>query len=435
MSPGVEQLSSGERAFYHVHRARIAFIRKDLKQASYEGKRALDYSQKIQYGLSLAVTRLMLAQIFNRMGKRDEALEYLEQGRQYAVKTNCRYILMVVLFSEAQFAIEGGHQDRGCDLMRQAFGLAREGGYVVGVVDDPAAMVKMCEKALEEGIETGHVQTIIRRRGLIPETPPLHLENWPWPVKIYVLGRFELFKDGQPVQDNRKVQKKPLLMLKAMIALGGKGIDEERLMDILWPEADGDQAYSALTTTLSRLRQLLGEKVLEVQAGRVTLNPRYCWVDAWAFEGLADKAEDLWRGSHSGDGQAEALQLMGKAVELYQGPFLSDEGSKPFWALPLGERLKNHLLFLIEKLGRSLEQKEQWGQAIVLYRKGLEVDNLAEELYRRLMACYGSLGETVKAVQVYRQLKTTLASILEIEPSPETETLYRSLTSPHKLKK
>ena len=74
-------------------------------------------------------------------------------------------------------------------------------------------------------------------------------------------------------------------MLKALIALGGKGIDEERLMDILWPEADGDQAYSALTTTLSRLRQLLGEKVLEVQAGRVTLNPRYCWVDVWTFEG------------------------------------------------------------------------------------------------------------------------------------------------------
>ncbi len=52
MSPGVEQLSNGERAFYHVHRARIAFIRKDLKQASYEGKRALDYAQKIQYGLN-----------------------------------------------------------------------------------------------------------------------------------------------------------------------------------------------------------------------------------------------------------------------------------------------------------------------------------------------------------------------------------------------
>jgi LuxR family maltose regulon positive regulatory protein len=435
MSPGVEQLSNGERAFYHIHLARIAFIRKDLDQASYEGKLALEHAEKIQYGLTLAVARLMLAQISHRMGRRKEALEYLEQGRQYALKADCRYISMVVSLSEAQFALEGGDHDQDCKLMRQAFGLAREGGYVVGVIDDPTVTVKMCQKALEEGIETEHVRTIIRRRGLVPETPPLHLENWPWPVEISVLGRFELFKEGQPVEFNRKVQKKPLLMVKAMIALGGRNIDEERLMDIIWPEADGDQAYSALTTTLSRLRQLLGEKVLEVQAGRVSLSPSYCWVDVWAFEDLADKAEGLWRGSHSGDGRANALQLMGKAVDLYQGSFLGDEGSKLFWALPLGERLKNRFLFLIEKLGRSLELKEQWEQAIVLYRKGLEVDNLTEELYRRLMVCYGSIGETVKAAQVYLQLKTPLSSSMGIDPSPKTETLYRTLTSPLKIKK
>ena len=188
MSPRVEQLSNGERAFYHIHLARISFIRKDLDQAAYEGKRALDYAQKIQYGLTLSVAQLMLAQIFNRMGRRDEALEYLEQSRRYAVQSECRYILVVALLSEAQFALEGGDHDHGCELLRKGFGLAREGGYVVGVIDDPTVTVKICQKALEEGIETEHVQMIIRRRGLVPETPPLHLENWPWPVKICLLG-------------------------------------------------------------------------------------------------------------------------------------------------------------------------------------------------------------------------------------------------------
>jgi pentatricopeptide repeat protein len=242
----------------------------------------------------------------------------------------------------------------------------------------------------------------------------------------------ELLKDGNPVEFPRKIQKKPLLLLKAIIALGGRDVDEERLTDILWPEADGDQAYTALTTTLSRLRQLLGEKVLEVRAGRVSLNPRYCWLDVWAFEDLAHKAEDSWKEGHSGDGNVKVLPLMGKAVDLYRGPFLAEEGSEYFWAMPLRERLRNRFLVLIEKLGRSLEQEKQLGQAIVLYQKGLEVDNLAEELYRRLMACYGSLGEIVKAVQVYRQLKTALSSVLGVEPSPKTEALYRTLTSPAK---
>ena len=92
-------------------------------------------------------------------------------------------------------------------------------------------------------------------------------------------------------------------------------------MDILWPEADGDQAYSALTTTLSRLRRLLGEKGLEVQAGRVSLSPHYCWSDVWAFEHLINKAEDFWRGSHSGDSKAKALQLMVKARRSVPGSF------------------------------------------------------------------------------------------------------------------
>jgi DNA-binding SARP family transcriptional activator len=376
----------------------------------------------------------MLAQIFHRMQRRGEALEYLDQARYYAVKADCRPQLALISLIEAQFSFESGDHEKGCEQLQKAFVMAREVGYVFGIIDDPTVTVRMCEKALEEGIEIEHVQTIIRRRGLVPQKPPLHLENWPWPIKIFTLGKFELLKEGQPLQYNRKMQKKPLLLLKALIALGGKDIDEERLTDILWPEADGDQAYSAFRTTLSRLRQLIGEKVIESHAGRLTLNPLSCWVDVWAFEDLAGKAEELLKRKKPGDGFPKALQWMGKAIDLYQGSFLSDERDEPFWALLLRERLKDRFLALIKKLGHSIEQSEQWNQAIALYQMGLEVDNLAEELYRRLMVCYSRRGETVQAVQIYRRLKNTLASVLGIEPSPKTETLYRTLTAPQKIK-
>ena len=145
--------------------------------------------------------------------------------------------------------------------------IGKEKGFLNTFIDQPAVTARLCIKALEEGIEVPYVQEIIRKRRLIPEKPPLHLENWPWPVKIRTLGRFELFKNGNPFNFPGKAQKKPLLLLKALIALGGKDVDEERLTDILWPEADGDQAYSALTTTLSRLRQLMGEKGLRFRPG------------------------------------------------------------------------------------------------------------------------------------------------------------------------
>ena len=94
-------------------------------------------------------------------------------------------------------------------------------------------------------------------------------------------------------------------MLKALIALGGKDVREEQLADLLWPEADGDQAHSAFTTTLSRLRQLIGsEKAIEVLEGKATLSPRYSWVDVGALERIFSEAEILWKDGHPKDNEA-----------------------------------------------------------------------------------------------------------------------------------
>ncbi|MDI6753680.1 MAG: bacterial transcriptional activator domain-containing protein [Thermodesulfobacteriota bacterium] len=436
MTSSLHSYKPWDLCIYHSAKTQEALFQGDPSQALLHIEQATKLRIETGFTLITGWCHIQNAYVMHELGRHREAEDHLTQAFNFTRDIRGKNNEYAALLAEAHFAFDQGEEQLGLMSIRKAFALGREGGHFsTWGPPHPSDMARLCIKALEGGIEVEYVQEFIRRFRIVPDRVALHLENWPWPLKICALGRFDLLKDGQPIQYNRKVQKKPLLMLKAIIALGGRNIDEERLTDILWPEADGDQAYSALTTTLSRLRQLMGEKILEVQAGRVSLSPRYCWVDVWAFEDLADKAEVLWRRGHSGDGNTKALQLMSKAVDLYQGHFLADEGSEPFWALPLRERLKNRFLFLIEKLGRSLEQTEQWDQAIALYQKGLEVDNLAEELYRRLMACYGSLGETVKAIQVYRRLKTALSSVLGIEPSPKTETLYRTLTTPLKINK
>ena len=250
---------------------------------------------------TLCLTHLLAAQVMHVSGKHREAWGHLQEASLITERLKSKVFEYHGLMIEAHFYFDQGEETPGLASLRKALAIGKERGFLNTFVDQPAVTARLCIKALEEGIEVPYVQEIIRKRRFIPEMPPLHLENWPWPVKIRILGRFELFIEGQPIQFPGKTQKKPLLLLKAVIALGGRDVDEERLMDILWPEADGDQAYSALTTTLSRLRRLLGEKGLEVQAGRVSLSPHYCWLDVWSFEDLPHKAEDLWRGSHSGD--------------------------------------------------------------------------------------------------------------------------------------
>ena len=117
--------------------------------------------------------------------------------------------------------------------------LGKAGGFVNTFVWQPAMMADLCAKALEGGIEVNYVRDLIHRRKLVPQEPPIEIEAWPWPIRIYTLGRFEVFRDDQLLQFKGKVQRKPLALLKAIIGSGGRGVREEVLIDVLWPEGEG----------------------------------------------------------------------------------------------------------------------------------------------------------------------------------------------------
>ena len=81
-----------------------------------------------------------------------------------------------------------------------------------------------------------------------------------------------------------------------MVAYGGIEVNTEQIIDALWYEADGDMAHSALSTTLNRLRKLIGIKdIIQLQDGKVSLNQNYCRIDTWAFERTLNEAETLWK--------------------------------------------------------------------------------------------------------------------------------------------
>jgi two-component SAPR family response regulator len=216
-------------------------------------------------------------------------------------------------------------------------------------------------------------------------------------------------------------------MLKALIALGGKEVQEGKIADALWPESDGDDAHHSFVTNLHRLRQLIGDdKTIQLREGKLTLEDLHCWVDVWAFERLLRQAENEEK-----KGSAEnVIQFIQKGLEIYRGPFLAGEIEQP-WMISLRERLRNTFLESVEKLGRYWQESDQWRKALDCYLRGLEIDDLAEELYQGLMVCYLNLGQKAKALSAYNRCKRTLSSTLGIDPSPKTATIYRSLLSVH----
>lgn len=412
------------KSTYHLIRIREALSRKDISLACLHTDMASELITKVKSTLSIVFLDVARAHVMHELGKHQEAEDHLSHGSRIVSQTSNNYMKFLILLAKARFAFEEGNDASGLSFLREAFALGREGGYVETFIDHPSTMAMLCAKALEAGIEVEYVQDFIQKRNLISERPLFHLENWPWPLKIYTLGRFAILRNGQLVQFSRKVQQKPLSMLKAMIAFGGKDVREDQIMDALWPEADGDMAHQSFSTNLHRLRQLLRhEKTIQRQERRLTLDDRHCWVDVWAFGSILDRADAQWKEGKIND----AVQLMEKAIEIYKGPFLAQEIEKS-WKISLSELLRSKFLRSIEKLGQYWQETDQWEKALDCYHKGLEVDDLAEEFYQSLMNCYQRLGRIADVRTVYQRYRKTF-STLELEPSTKIETLYKKLLS------
>jgi LuxR family transcriptional regulator, maltose regulon positive regulatory protein len=234
-------------------------------------------------------------------------------------------------------------------------------------------------------------------------------------IRIYTLGGFEVLTQDTPLTFSGRVQKKPLELLRALIALGGRGVATSKLAQMLWPDTDGDMAKHALETTLYRLRKLLGDRCIEVNGCQLTLNADYCWVDVWSFERLLEPGEQTLSPA------MRAQRLLG----LYRGPFL--DGDDMPSVLVQRERLHSKFLRVIGQLGQALESHTDRAAAIECYQKGIEADPLAEDLYRRLMRCYHALKQPAEAMAVYQRCRRILTSVLGIEPTAQTAALYQEI--------
>ena len=200
-------------------------------------------------------------------------------------------------------------------------------------------------------------------------------------------------------------------------------------METLWPDAEGDVAHQSLSTTLHRLRRLLGnEETIQRQEGKLTVNPRHCWVDVWAVERGLSRAEAVAAQSQSdGEMWAEMEKLVDKATALYQGPFLAKEDFS--WANEVIDRVQRRMVRALRQIGRHHEQDSAWDKAIDCYERAIQVAPCTEELYRRLIAIYQQQGRRSEALGVYERCRRTLFNQMGLAPSRETEALYHSLRS------
>lgn len=412
-----------DQCFYYFNKAQRAILKHEFIAALALSDFAADLANEVGFPMVISFVAVQKAFILKRL-KRDEDARYQLRHGYMAAKRGYIYCEFLCLIMESFFAFEAEENVAGIELLRKALDLIKVCGFIPLYIWFPDVMEKICLQALDAGIEVDLIQNLIRERHIVPETPPLDIENWPWPVKVYTLGRFELVINGKPVQFSRKTQHRPLDLLKVLISLGGRDVREEELTDTLWPESDGDTAHRAFATTLFRLRQLIGsEKVIAMKEGKLSIDPRYYYVDAWAFErALMSAAKETSSGRHSG----KSIGMTEKSLSFYRGRFLPGDEDKPC-TVSMRERLKGKFFRHSGDIGRFYTERGELEQAITFFKNGIEVDPYAEEFYQHLMTSYQTLGRKAEALAIYNHLKNLLSAAFGVEPSPKTQSIYRSI--------
>lgn len=313
--------------------------------------------------------------------------------------------------------IERGDEVHGQDALSKALAIGRRHDYLHFAFFPHSIMSRAAYTALERGLETDYVRRLVRSSALLHPVDKPRLDDWPWYVRVFTLGRFAIVRNGERIEFKRKAQRVPSRLLQAIIAFGGRQVPESRVVDALWPESEGDAGINALTTAIHRLRQLIGEDAVTRQDGKLTLNAALVGVDAWELEQLMAAARQEPASA------ASVGSFVEKVRRLYQRPFLDSEPDA-IWAADYRERLHAaSIRALTARLAVAIEQGD-WAGAAALGTLGLHVDDCVETFHQALIRAHLARHDPSAAVLAYQCCQRVLAAKLRMSPCAETVTLY-----------
>lgn len=183
----------------------------------------------------------------------------------------------------------------------------------------------------------------------------------------------------------------------------------------LWLDSPEKEALGTLRRALSELRTALpkwpaGEWIVEAHDGlRWNLDAPY-WLDIEAYERLIGPATPA--GLH-------------EAISLYTGDLLLDFDDD--WVLAERERLHQTQFTNLRQLVAHHRALGEVETALDLTRRALDLDPLAEAVYRDLIALRYEAGDRAAALAEYERLRALLRDELGVEPMTETEALRTAI--------
>ena len=205
------------------------------------------------------------------------------------------------------------------------------------------------------------------------------------------------------------------------ILAASRPLTKEEIGETLWPEVDTAQLKLRFKNDLYRLRRALGKDIILFEDNHYRFNHLLDYeYDVEDFTAQLSKAKTETQ-------IEEKIAHLHTATGLRNGPYL--QGVDATWAWPEREHLDKICIDALKQQADLHRQSGNLQVALQACQGILKINPCHEDIHRLAMQLHAEQGNRLDVIWQYQTCRNALRSELEVEPSQETETLYRQLTA------
>ena len=384
--------------------ARVLIALKQHTEARVELEPALKYFHTHGLFYYEAQASLALAVCAHGEGKDNELLERLRRALDLAARYDYDYWLEREVSNNSQLFIKTGVAELLPPDIREKLTAA------------PAASTQPSAQVASRPAPASEVAALLAAPA-------------PVDLTINVLGAVEIYRDpSRPFAPDAWKTKRSRDLLCFVASRRHRRTSKDAILDAFWPDAELTTAEKNFYPTMSLIRKALNssqpvkQNFLVYRDGEYLLDPAFSYrIDLEEFDRLVAEGEAALRSRN----QEVVTDCFERAAALYRGEFM--QGVYDDWVEEQRSYYREQHTRLLETLAKAALKAEDWSRALHYAQRILRDDSFREDVHALMMRAHAALGNRVAVRQQYEELRQLLREELGVEPTAETQRVYREV--------